>query len=284
MTLSRFASFSNSFSSMVKPTMTNHAGTHEAISSPFPGSAIAALRYADPDVDTSMEGNLIKLQSLISQRQMAIGVTTEMLTALHDAMRTIIGNLAPSPPPPTASGAPEIGHPDPAPVAGETTPAQDESAGDGEAAEDGAELPAAEPGPNDVGVDAAANGADLLAPEAAPADAVADDPDNMPVAAVWDADAGDTPFSLDGIGSADEGIYDDVTVDAGVVARLFEAIADPGMPEAADLPEVIFGDDAFVNAGKVAIQIDVGALAAPAVDAPELLSMLPDATFWQFAS
>ena len=56
------------------------------------------------------------------------------------------------------------------------------------------------------------------------------------------------------------------------------------MPAAADLPEVIFGDDAFVNAGKVAIQVDVGALAVPAFDAPDLLSMLPDATFWHFAS
>ncbi|MBR1151067.1 hypothetical protein [Bradyrhizobium sp. JYMT SZCCT0428] len=39
------------------------------------------------------ELHMIRLQSLISQRQMAIQLTTNMLRAMNDSTRTIAGNI-----------------------------------------------------------------------------------------------------------------------------------------------------------------------------------------------
>ena len=59
-------------------------------------TTVAASKPRSADfspLSNSAELNMIQLQSLVSQRQVAVGLTTNVLRGTNAAQRTVIGNL-----------------------------------------------------------------------------------------------------------------------------------------------------------------------------------------------
>lgn len=57
------------------------------------GQVIESFKNKSSELSKSAELNMIQLQSLVSQRQLAIQLTTQLMQSVHESMKGIAGNL-----------------------------------------------------------------------------------------------------------------------------------------------------------------------------------------------
>jgi len=69
------------------------AGNIKGVTKEERAAQIEALKNEQSNLSKASEMNMIQLQSLVSQRQLAVQLTTQMMQTLHESSKQVLGNI-----------------------------------------------------------------------------------------------------------------------------------------------------------------------------------------------
>jgi len=69
------------------------AGNIKAVTKEERAAQVEAIKNEQSNMSKAAEMNMIQLQSLVSQRQLAIQLTTQMMQTMHESSKQVLGNI-----------------------------------------------------------------------------------------------------------------------------------------------------------------------------------------------